>query len=105
MKIYPLFRLQVLLHGVLDCYVCYVSVAVTVLSFILLVSATDMDNRLTLKEMKRMQEEICQLCSMFAQQKELEEKKAIILGEDWEMEGDHQPALRQPLPTPREVQI
>jgi hypothetical protein len=36
----------------------------------------------TLEEMRRMQEEIRKLHSMFAQQKELEEKKAIILGED-----------------------
>ncbi len=34
-----------------------------------------------LKEMRWMQEEICELQSMFAQQKELEEKKEIILGE------------------------
>jgi hypothetical protein len=37
---------------------------------------------LMLEEMRRMREEICELCSMFAQQKELEEKKVIILGED-----------------------
>ena len=37
---------------------------------------------LTLEEMRRMREEIRELRSMFAQQKELEEKKAIILGED-----------------------
>ncbi len=55
MEIIQVFRLQVFLHGVLDHYVRYVSVAVTLLSFILSVCATNMDEEeLTLEEMRRM---------------------------------------------------